>query len=103
MVRNAYAKKVYVDRAFQKKTNELVQSKIGVKYIEPVFQYIEVNEETIEQIKSKHENDNTKVINLVKSIPGVAQSNHGFSDRKGHAIFSAGMDSAEKVYDLIAE
>lgn len=75
VVRNAYAKKVYVDRAFQKKTNELVQSMIGVKYIEPVFQYIEVNEETIEQIKSKHENDNTKVINLVKSIEKNAEEN----------------------------
>ena len=29
VVRNAYAKKVYVDRAFQRKTNELVQSHIG--------------------------------------------------------------------------
>jgi len=75
VVQNAYAKKVYVDRAFQKKTNELVQSMIGVKYIEPVFQYIEVNEETIEQIKSKHENDNTKVINLVKSIEKNAEEN----------------------------
>ena len=75
VVRNAYAKKVYVDRAFQKKTNELVQSMIGVKYIEPVFQYIEVNEDTIEQIKSKHENDNTKVINLVKSIEKTAEEN----------------------------
>ena len=75
VVRNAYAKKVYVDRAFQKKTNELVQSMIGVKYIEPVFQYIEVNEETIEHIKSKHENDNTKVINLVKSIEKTAEEN----------------------------
>jgi type I restriction enzyme R subunit len=75
VVQNAYAKKVYVDRAFQKKTNELVQSMIGVKYIEPIFQYIEVNEETIEQIKSKHENDNTKVINLVKSIEKNAEEN----------------------------
>jgi len=75
VVQNTYAKKVYVDRAFQKKTNELVQSMIGVKYIEPVFQYIKVNEETIEQIKSKHENDNTKVINLVKSIEKNAEEN----------------------------
>ncbi len=29
VVRNAYARRVYVDRAFQKKTNELVQKHIG--------------------------------------------------------------------------
>ncbi len=33
VVRNAYAKKVYVDRAFQKKTNELVQKHIGQSLI----------------------------------------------------------------------
>ena len=31
VVRNAYSKKVYVDRAFQKKTNELVQKHIGAE------------------------------------------------------------------------
>jgi hypothetical protein len=29
VIRNAYAKKVYVDKAFQKKTNELVQQHDG--------------------------------------------------------------------------
>lgn len=34
--------------------------------------------------------------------PGVLRSSHGFSERRGHAIFSADMNSVEKVYDLIA-
>src|SRR5438105_11702288 len=36
VVANAYAKKVYVDRAFQRKTNELVQKHIGVDKLENV-------------------------------------------------------------------
>lgn len=33
VVRNAYTKRVYVDRAFQKKTNELVQKHIGADFV----------------------------------------------------------------------
>ena len=33
VVRNAYSKRVYVDRAFQKKTNELVQKHIGADFV----------------------------------------------------------------------
>ena len=36
VARNAYTKKVYVDRAFQKKTNELVQKHIGADKLEKV-------------------------------------------------------------------
>ena len=75
VVRKAYAKTVYVDRAFQKKTNELVQKHIGTGLIEAVTDFVEINAETVELIKKKHGGDSTKVINLIKSIEKVAEEN----------------------------
>ena len=75
VVRNAYAKRVQVDREFQSKTNELVQKRISGT--NPVFsnEFFEINEETIKKIKATHENDNTRVINLIKSIETIADDN----------------------------
>lgn len=75
VIRNAYAKRVQVDREFQRKTNELVQSKVSGTYPEFDNQYFEVNEDAIEYIKKKNGNDNTKVINLIKSIEKIAEEN----------------------------
>ena len=68
VVRKAYAKRVQVDRAFQKKTNELVQQHVGTDYIQPVAEVLEINEGTVEYIVRKKGGDGNKVINLVKSI-----------------------------------
>jgi len=73
VVRKAYAKKVYVDRAFQKKTNELVQSHVGTSYLQPVSEFLQINEETVEYIVNKKGGEGTKVINLVKSIEKTAE------------------------------
>lgn len=74
VVRNVYAKRVYVDRAFQKKTNELVQGHIDTTGVrEPQAQYVLINEETIETINAREDGDATKVINLVKSIQKTAE------------------------------
>jgi len=75
VVRKAYAKQIYVDRAFQKKTNELVQQHVGTDVIESVMDLVEINEETIELIKKKHGGDSTKIINLIKSIEKAAEEN----------------------------
>ncbi len=77
VVRNAYAKRVYVDRAFQKKTNELVQEHIGVLIgREPeAGEYIAIDRDTIEAIRQGEESGATKVINLVKSIEKEAEEN----------------------------
>ena len=76
VVRNAYAKKVYVDRAFQKKTNELVQSHVGVSLAaQKLPPYVAIDETTIEAIKNRNEGAATKVINLVKSIEKAAEEN----------------------------
>jgi type I restriction enzyme R subunit len=73
VVRKAYAKIIYVDRDFQKKTNELVQQHIDTDKIQAVAQYVEINPETIRLIKEKKGDYNTKVINLVKSIEKIAE------------------------------
>lgn len=75
VVRKAYTKKVYVDRAFQKKTNELVQKHVGTSYIQPVSEFLEINEETVQYISDKKGGEGTKVINLVKSIEKTAEEN----------------------------
>src|SRR3990172_7732736 len=76
VVRNAYAKKVYVDRAFQKKTNELVQKHIGALMVfEPPAEYVVIDRSTIDTIKQREEGGATKVINLVKAIEKTAEEN----------------------------
>ncbi|OIP92133.1 MAG: restriction endonuclease subunit R [Syntrophaceae bacterium CG2_30_58_14] len=75
VVRNAYARRVYVDRAFQKKTNELVQRHIGATLAEPGKAFITIDRSTIETIKMRQEGKATKVINLIKSIEKTAEEN----------------------------
>jgi type I restriction enzyme R subunit len=75
VVRNAYARRVYVDRAFQKKTNELVQRHIGAAMERPQTDYITIDRSTIETIKQRLEGRATKVINLIKAIEKTAEEN----------------------------
>ncbi len=75
VVRKAYTKTVYVDRDFQKKTNNLVQEQIGTYGIEKVDEFIEIDSETIELIKNRQGGDGTKIINLIKSIQKTAEEN----------------------------
>lgn len=73
VVRKAYAKRVYVDRAFQKKTNELVQGHIGSTLHEDPTPYVAIDRRTLEAIAAKAEGKATKVINLVKAIEKSAE------------------------------
>lgn len=73
VVRKAYAKRVMVDRGFQRKTNELVQRHVGTSYILPVEDTLEINEDTVRYIVDKKGGDNSKVINLIKSIGKTAE------------------------------
>lgn len=75
VVREAYTRQVYVDRAFQQKTNELVQSRVGTGYIQPVSEFVEIRENTVEYIVNQKGGDSTKVINLIKSIEKAAEEN----------------------------
>ena len=72
VVRRAYAKQVYVDRDFQRKTNDLVQQHVGAGTIGAIQDFVEIGADTVELIKNKQGGDATKVINLVKSIEKVA-------------------------------
>ncbi|MCX7635000.1 MAG: hypothetical protein N2Z74_04565, partial [Syntrophales bacterium] len=77
VVAGAYARRVYVDRAFQKKTNELVQRHIGAIVAEPQTPYVTVDHSTIETIKQRKEGTATKVINLIKNIQKTAEECSG--------------------------
>jgi type I restriction enzyme, R subunit len=73
VVRKAYARKIYVDKLFQKKTNELVQKYIGTMPIPDVDQYVEIDSKTIELVRETKGGDPTKIINLIKSIEKAAE------------------------------
>src|SRR6267143_3222273 len=77
VVAKAYTKQVYVDKAFQRKTNELVQKHVASSPIAAVYEFVPINAETIELIKEKHSGDDTKVINLIKSIEKTAEEESG--------------------------
>jgi type I restriction enzyme, R subunit len=73
VVAKAYTKQVYVDRAFQRKTNELVQKHVTSSPIAAVTDFVAIDAETIELIKQKQGGDDTKLINLIKSIEKTAE------------------------------
>ncbi|WP_031385497.1 type I restriction endonuclease subunit R [Desulfonatronum thiodismutans] len=73
VVRKAYAKRIQVDRDFQKKTRELVQKHVGTGYILPVNEILELNEDTVRYIAENKGGDGNKIINLVKSIEKKAE------------------------------
>ncbi|MFY9553219.1 MAG: type I restriction endonuclease subunit R, partial [Blastocatellia bacterium] len=76
VVRNAYAKTVYVDRAFQAKTNALVRMHVGATMAaDKRAEFVAIDKSTIETIKESQKGDATKVINLVKSIEKTAEDN----------------------------
>lgn len=77
IVRNAYAKKIYIDKEFMKKTENLVKENVEVYGLAPVNEIIEINEKTIDIIKQNGGGDNTKVINLIKSIEKIAEEQSG--------------------------
>jgi type I restriction enzyme R subunit len=77
VVAKAYTKTVYVDKAFQRKTNALVQKHVTSSPIEAVTDFVAINAETIDLIKQKHGGDDTKVINLIKSIERTAEEESG--------------------------
>jgi type I restriction enzyme, R subunit len=73
VVRAAYAKTVYVDKAFQRKTDALVREHVGTSGVEKVHDLFKIDQETVELIKKKEGGSTTKVINLIKSIEKTAE------------------------------
>ena len=108
VVRNAYTRRVYVDRDFQKKTNELVQKHIGARLAEaPATEYVVIDRSTIETIKANDDGKATKVINLIKAIEKEAaeKSDDPFllamADRARavQEAFESRQDSTEKALE----
>lgn len=107
VVRNAYTRRVYVDRDFQKKTNELVQKHIGAAVAEPMAEFVVIDRSTIETIKDKEEGKATKVINLIKAIQKEAEEKSddpfllAMADRARavQEAFEARQDSTEQALD----
>jgi len=107
VVRNAYTRRVYVDRDFQKKTNALVQKHIGASIAESEPEYGVIDRSTIENIKLKDEGKATKVINLIKAIQKEAEEKSddpfllAMADRARavQEAFESRQDSAEKALD----
>jgi type I restriction enzyme R subunit len=77
VVAKAYTKQVYVDRAFQRKTNELVQKHVMSSPIAAVTDFVAIDAETIDLIQQKFGGDGSKVINLIKSIEKIAEEESG--------------------------
>ena len=75
VVRRAYAKTVYVDKAFQRKTNELVQKHIDTTVMEQGDKFVKLDRAAIDAIKKAEEGKAVKVINLIKSIERTALEN----------------------------
>ncbi|GAB4376236.1 MAG: HsdR family type I site-specific deoxyribonuclease [Calditrichia bacterium] len=72
VVRKAYSKRIQVDKEFQRKTDELVQKHVKTNYIEPVGKFLTIGADTVKYIAGKG-GENTKIINLVKSIEKAAE------------------------------
>lgn len=68
IVRNAFAKKINVDRDFLRKTQQLVRDSIDIDRVQGGFDIFEIDEHTLEKIKDKNKKGNVKIINLIKSI-----------------------------------
>jgi type I restriction enzyme R subunit len=76
-VRNAFAKRVTVDREFLRKTNKLVRDYVSGDNIQGGFDFFEINEEGLKRIQDKNKPGNVKVINLIKSIQKYVEDNSG--------------------------
>ena len=93
VVAKAYTKTVYVDKAFQRKTNELVQKHVTSSPIAAVTDFVAIDAQTIDLIKQKHGGDDTKVINLIKSIEKIA------GEESGDPFLIAMADRAKAIQD----
>jgi len=91
IVRNAYAKRVYVDKEFQSKTNQLIQENIGVYSVDSSNEFVEINEKVVQKIKDSKQSDNVKIINLIKTIEKTAE------EQSGDPILIGMMERAESI------
>ncbi|MGI5870076.1 MAG: type I restriction endonuclease subunit R [Kiritimatiellia bacterium] len=98
VVRKAYAKQVPVDRVFLKKTSELVRNHVGAIVGDLGAEgYTTIDRPTLKAIAAKHEDNATKVINLVKTIEKKAE------DASEDPILIEMRDRAQAVQDAFEQ
>lgn len=68
IIRNAFSKRVVVDKDLMRKTQILVRKAVENYDIPKPYKIYEIKEDTLQALKKDDESDNTKVINLRKSI-----------------------------------
>lgn len=77
VVQNAYARRLYVDRAFQKKTNALVRQHVGAVMERPQQAFVALDATAIEALKERNGASATRVVNLVRRIERTAEEESG--------------------------
>ena len=68
IIRNAFSKRVVVDKELMRKTQILVRKAVENYDIPKPYKIYEIKEDTLQALKKDDDSDNTKVINLRKSI-----------------------------------
>ena len=94
IIRRAYKKKnTYIDRETVRKTDQLIQKYIDVTAIGNITEFIEINAQTLEVIQPQDRGDNTKVINLLKTI------NYTTKETEDDPLFIAMAERAQRVQE----
>jgi len=68
IIRNAFSRRVVVDKELMRKTQMLVRKAVENYDIPKPYKIYEIKEDTLQALKKDDDSDNTKVINLRKSI-----------------------------------
>jgi len=68
IIRNAFAKRILLDKELMQKTSDLVKKHVYSTDISSTLPIYEIKENTLEALKKSDKSDNVKIINLRKSI-----------------------------------
>jgi len=68
IIRNAFAKRILLDKELMRKTSDLVKKHVYSTDISSTLPIYEIKEDTLEALKKSDKSDNVKIINLRKSI-----------------------------------
>jgi len=68
IIRNAFAKRILLDKELMQKTSDLVKKHVYSTDISSTLPIYEIKEDTLEVLKKSDKSDNVKIINLRKSI-----------------------------------
>ena len=68
IIRNAFAKRILLDKELMQKTSDLVKKHVYSTDISSTLPIYEIKEDTLKALKKSDKSDNVKIINLRKSI-----------------------------------